>query len=78
MIPITCANCAVVFGLTEAMRDNRKEDHATFYCPNGHANHWPAPKQTEEQKQIAQLRENLLHSSRIIQSRATSDIPCRG
>jgi hypothetical protein len=55
VIAIACANCGVTFGITDTLNDLRRKDHDTFYCPNGHANHFPAPVETEEQKQIKQL-----------------------
>lgn len=35
----TCAweGCGVTFGLTDGFEDRRKEDHKSFYCPNGHS-----------------------------------------
>lgn len=31
-----CANCGVVFGMTEDLEGRRRGDAGRFYCPNGH------------------------------------------
>ncbi len=65
MISIECASCSVWFSVTEHFERRRREDHAQFFCPNGHSNIYPAPKVTEEQKQIRDLE-------RVIERRAQS------
>lgn len=32
-----CANCGILFGIPEDYETKRREDHASFYCPNGHS-----------------------------------------
>jgi hypothetical protein len=31
-----CISCGVIFGMTKQFDDRRKQDKASFYCPNGH------------------------------------------
>ncbi len=40
---ITCckAGCGVQFGVSDAWIRNRRNDHALFYCPNGHSQYFP-------------------------------------
>lgn len=52
---IECASCSVTFSVTDHFESRRREDHANFYCPNGHVNYYPAPKVTPEQKKIGEL-----------------------
>lgn len=59
MINITCASCGVVFGLTEQYHASRQEYHDGFRCPNGHSNHYPRPKVTEEEKRIRDLERTI-------------------
>lgn len=33
----TCAACGVIFGLPKRLEEKRREDHTSFYCPNGHS-----------------------------------------
>jgi hypothetical protein len=48
-----CCNCGVTFALTKELDDQRRKDHGTFYCPNGHPQVYTG--KTEAQK----LREEL-------------------
>lgn len=32
---LTCGKCGVVFGMTSTFKESRKNDHQTWYCPNG-------------------------------------------
>ncbi len=45
---LECANCSIDFGIGDLFMKERRKDHATFYCPNGHRNYYPQ-KNTEEQ-----------------------------
>ena len=40
---VTCARagCGVAFALTQEFAERRDEDHASFYCPNGHSQYYP-------------------------------------
>lgn len=42
LVHIECGNCGVTFGMTRAFIDARKQDHRTWYCPNGHERHYPS------------------------------------
>ncbi len=35
-----CSECGVIFQVTQEFSENRQEDGQTFYCPNGHAQHY--------------------------------------
>lgn len=50
---VTCAHCGVVYGLESQYEAKLRESHETFYCPNGHRQHFPA--QTEKERRIAEL-----------------------
>lgn len=58
----TCANCGLAFGLTAEFEAKRRKDKQSFYCPNGHSQYFPG--ETDEQKQIRQLREQLAAKER--------------
>lgn len=50
---IECANCGVFFG-SNILR-KRREDHKTFFCPNGHNNYFPHDNEAEKlRKQLAE------------------------
>jgi hypothetical protein len=57
---LTCCHdgCAVVFGVTENMEQERRKDHGWFYCPNGHRQHFPGKSEAEKLKeQLAREKE---------------------
>ena len=39
----TCATegCGVTYALTTGFDKRRRDDHGTFYCPNGHTHSYP-------------------------------------
>lgn len=51
--------CAVTFGMPSGMYTNRKNDHATFYCPNGHPQVFNGKTEAEKLKaELALVRAN--------------------
>jgi hypothetical protein len=44
---VTCAGCAMTFGIPVHLATDRRTDHKTFYCPNGHSNYWPQESDLE-------------------------------
>ncbi len=68
-VDMTCGTCGVAFCMPQALYNQRRKDHQTFYCPNGHRRYFPG--QTDEEKRIEELErrvrflresENDLHS----------------
>lgn len=49
-----CCNCHVWFAMPKELQDRRKRDHATFYCPNGHPQHYSGPSEEEKLKRALQ------------------------
>ena len=61
----TCCNCHVTFGLTEDMQTARRNDHLTFYCPNGHGQHYTGRSDLDEARAAAErLRSRLRMAER--------------
>lgn len=55
-----CCNCHVLFAMTEEQVDKlRATPGTTFYCPNGHAQHYTG-KSAEQRLKEAQARETAL------------------
>lgn len=50
-----CTECDTVYAVLQRYIDERRKDHETFYCPNGHRRHFPQ-KSDEEL-----LKEQLTH-----------------
>lgn len=36
----TCCDCGVTFAFTDGYREEKRKNGKTFYCPNGHAQHY--------------------------------------
>jgi hypothetical protein len=55
MVALTCCHegCGVVFAVPRWWETKRREDHTSWYCPNGHAQHFPGKSEAEK------LRERL-------------------
>lgn len=43
----TCPACGTVFGMEANLQKRLREDHSTFYCPNGHSQYYPAKSKVE-------------------------------
>jgi hypothetical protein len=64
----TCPVCGVVFCLPECFDEERREDHATWYCPNGHPLHYPA--ESPKEREIRLLKESVGRRDRQLAGRA--------
>ena len=65
LVTIQCssAGCGVVFALSDNYVAARRRDHATWYCPNGHARHYPAESDIEKAQRLRrQAREREEHA----------------
>lgn len=57
-----CTNCGVVYGVSEDYEDRRRQDHKSFYCPNGHSQYYP--QKSREERLKAQLEATSSQLSR--------------
>lgn len=67
--------CGVYFGLDDGFIRARKEDHATFYCPNGHPRWWPpgsSDAEKERKKRISAEEEATRVRAQLDQVRASN------
>jgi len=51
---MTCT-CGITYALPKSFVQKKRDDHSTFYCPNGHRRHFP--QMSDEEK----LQEQLKH-----------------
>lgn len=53
--PVTCSakGCGLVFAVPASWGTTRREDKATFYCPNGHAQYFPGKTDVEKARATA-------------------------
>lgn len=47
---LSCASCGVVFAVTDDWERERRRDHRSFWCPNGHSLSWSGKSDIEEAK----------------------------
>jgi len=57
-----CANCGVVFAITEEMEDRRRNDHQTLYCPNGHSLSFQGASEAEKKAKVEKERADRLRA----------------
>lgn len=51
--PVTCYLCGVLFGLENGYDDRRRNDHKSFYCPNGHSQAYLGKSKVEQERDAA-------------------------
>lgn len=61
---IECAACGIMFGVPEDMVRRRREDHKSFFCPNGHSSYFPQDNEAERLKKQLERTEACLASAR--------------
>ena len=55
-----CPSCGVIFGFPVEMENRRREDHRSFYCPNGHSLSFSGPTQAEKEAKEQRKRADRL------------------
>ena len=64
LVEIICGGCGVHFGMEQAYYANRKNDHKSWYCPNGCSRVYNG--QTEAEKLRDQLLREQNRSARLV------------
>lgn len=63
LVTETCCSCGVLFALEEHYQAARRRDHAWWYCPNGHSQHYSGKtdkeRAEEAERRAANAEENL-------------------
>lgn len=79
IIAISCgtSGCGLIFGLSAEFMEARQKDHRTWYCPNGHPRHYPAPKRSQEDFLRAELEAARSLAQRESNRRRTADYQAR-
>ena len=60
---VECSECGINYGLSGHYERKRTEDHKTFYCPNGHNQHFPA--ESEAEKLRRQLKDQQKYADNL-------------
>lgn len=71
-----CCNCGVLFAMPQEVKDRRVDDHGSFYCPNGHGQHYTGKTEAEKLRETLELRSRQLanahEDARVERSRAVT------
>lgn len=69
---IQCAHCHIPFAMPSRLHEDRRNDHKTFFCPNGHSQYFPGKSDEEKLKDELKRKNNELMSQKdaLIASRA--------
>lgn len=59
-----CITCGVIFGIPAGLVLERKRDHKSFYCPNGHSQYYPGESDVERAERL--LKEEQARHQRTI------------
>lgn len=57
LVVMECCNCGVMFGMTEGLHGERLTKGGSFWCPNGHTQHFTEPE-TERLKRLLKNAES--------------------
>jgi hypothetical protein len=59
---LTCTNdgCGIMFAVPREWKNERRNDHKTFYCPNGHSRYFPSESELEQATRLL-ARERARH-----------------
>jgi len=59
LVTDTCCKCGIVFAVPARFQNERRRDHATFYCPSGHPLHYGAESPEEKlRRDLNRQRQN--------------------
>lgn len=76
-VVVTCprVGCGLTFGVPIAWTARRREDHATFYCPNGHSMSYTGENDAEKAKRLTDqlTRERAAHDQTVARWRERTD-----
>lgn len=66
---LACARCGVHFAITDDYMSRRRNDHNTFYCPEGHPNVYNVKSEAEKLRETLAKRDSeLAHAQRVAAS----------
>lgn len=57
LVQQTCCSCGVLFGMESGFDKQRRDDHKSWYCPNGHSQFYNGKSEAEKlREQLAAAR----------------------
>lgn len=61
---MSCGDCGVVFALDDDYISARRDDHRTWYCPNGHSRYYPTESNAEKYERLYRQSEDRAAATR--------------
>lgn len=61
---LSCCACGMTFAVPKSWETDRRREHDTWYCPNGHGQHFPGKTDAEKAKAEAEKLRSELALSR--------------
>lgn len=57
LIEVCCnSGCGIMFAVPENWQLQKRRDHSSFYCPNGHSQHYLTESDAEKANRLAELK----------------------
>lgn len=76
---ISCGKCGIDFTVPDHWEQSRRNDHETFYCPNGHPRVFKGESEAEKlRRERDRLAQQLAHKDDQIKSRDKSLVAAKG
>lgn len=68
METVTCPNCYIRFGLEPEHRTMLRNNHKSFYCPNGHSQYYTSESDADKAHKFEALALNRLNEITRLQA----------
>lgn len=76
---VSCCVCHVAFAFAKDLYNQRLKDHAWFYCPNGHAQHFQGEAEVDRLKrQLEEQRNRTVEYTKLWEHEQRSKAVYRG
>ena len=59
-----CITCGVIFAIPDMFQEQKRRDHTSLYCPNGHGQHYPGKSDVEKLRDELAGKERQLAAER--------------
>jgi hypothetical protein len=69
---IQCCNCGVNFGMSDELYEQRRADHKSWFCPNGHGQHFTGKSEADKLREELE-RTTARLTARLDQAKADAD-----
>jgi chromosome segregation ATPase len=68
-----CCTCGIAFAMTSDFERRRRNDHAWFYCPSGHKQHYTGPTEAQKLKAELDRKAEMLNAAKLRAETAEKD-----